>query len=82
MLCRSEQYRAPGTAEIERDFAARERRGRERYLADPGMAERWREHGIESLAQFYTSPIKYDPDVLGEFGQDLAALLRRHGFLD
>ena len=77
-----EQYRAPGQAEIEREFAARERRGRERYLADPGMAERWREHGIESLAQFYTSPIKYDPDVLGGFGQDLAALLRRHGFLD
>ncbi|MDP1901792.1 MAG: nitroreductase family protein [Rubrivivax sp.] len=77
-----ERYRRPTPAAIDADFAERERRGRERYLAaGEGMAQRWAEHGITSLAQFYTSKIKYDPD---QFALDSAALrdlLRARGFL-
>jgi isoquinoline 1-oxidoreductase beta subunit len=58
-----ERYQRPTPADIDAHFAERERRGRERYLAlGPEMAARWAEHGITSLAQFYTSKIKYDPD--------------------
>ncbi|MFO1272987.1 MAG: nitroreductase family protein [Rubrivivax sp.] len=77
-----ERYRRPAAEDIERDFAARESRGRERYFAhSPEMRRLWEEHGITSLAQFYTSRIKYDPDVLARFAADLEALLRERGFL-
>jgi len=57
-------------------------RGRERYLAmGPEMAELWAEHGITSLAQYYTSRIKYDPDRFEVFSKDIEALLRERGFL-
>ena len=77
-----ERYQRPTAADIETRFAERERRGRERYLATgEAMARRWREHGIDSLAQFYTSKIKYDPD---QFALDSAALhdlLKARGFI-
>lgn len=76
-----ERYRSPTPDEIDARFAERERRGRERYLAmGPEMAARWAEHGITSLAQFYTSRIKYDPDRFAEDSATLAALLRERGF--
>lgn len=77
----AERYQDPGPAEIERDFAERERRGRERYLASgPEMARRWQEHGITSLAQFYTSRIKYDPDVFRRDSDRLRELMAERGF--
>jgi nitroreductase len=77
-----ERYHRPTVDEIEQRFAERERRGRERYLAmGPEMAARWAEHGIQSLAQYYTSKIKYDPDLLAGFSDDLGALLSERGFL-
>jgi hypothetical protein len=45
------------------------------------MQRRWDEHGITSLAQFYTSKIKYDPDTFAEDSPALEALLRERGFL-
>ncbi len=38
-------------------------------------------HGIESLAQYYTSKIKYDPDGFAEDSAAVEALLRERGFL-
>lgn len=77
-----ERYRRPTAADIEAGFAQRERRGRERYLSmGPEMAARWAEHGITSLAQFYTSKIKYDPDLFAEDSAALEGLLRERGFL-
>jgi nitroreductase len=77
-----ERYQEPGPAEIERDYAERERRGIERYMAaGPEMAQRWREHGITSLAQFYTSRIKYDPDVFRRDSDELRALLEERGYM-
>ncbi len=76
-----ERYHAPGAAEVERDYAERDRRGRERYLAlGPEMAARWAEHGITSLAQYYTSRIKYDPDRFRDDSDALKTLLEARGF--
>jgi nitroreductase len=78
----NERYQRPTPDTIDADFTERERRGRERYLAlGPEMAQRWAEHGITSLAQFYTSRLKYDPDQFAEDSAALEALLRTRGFL-
>jgi nitroreductase len=77
-----ERYRRPTPQDIDRHFEERERRGRERYMAaGEGMARRWAEHGIASLAQFYTSKIKYDPDQFALDSAVLRDLLRARGFL-
>lgn len=77
-----ERYRRPTAGDIDRHFAERERRGRERYLSSSeAMARLWTEHGISSLAQFYTSRIKYDPDQFRIDADALNALMHRRGFL-
>ena len=47
----------------------------------PEMATKWQELGIETLAQYYTSTIKYDPDRFAVFSADIEAMLRERGFL-
>jgi nitroreductase len=77
-----ERYQRPAAADIEATFAERERRGRERYMSSsPEMAALWQSHGIESLAHYYTSKIKYDPDLFAGFSTEIEALLRERGFL-
>lgn len=77
-----ERYRRPDDAALEAGFADRERSGRERYLAmGEGMARAWAEHGISSLAQFYTSKLKYDPDRFRQDSDSLRALLATRGFM-
>ena len=77
-----ERYQRPSAADIDARFAEREQRGRARYLAmGPEMAQRWAELGITSLAQYYTSKIKYDPDAFARDSAALEALLRERGFL-
>ena len=76
-----ERYQRASDADLEARFGERERRGRERYMAiGPEMAALWAEHGISSLAQYYTSKIKYDPDRFAVFSADIEALLRERGF--
>ena len=77
-----ERYQRPDAGSIDRDFTERERRGRERYLSmGPEMAQLWADHGITSLAQFYTSKIKYDPDQFAVDAAVLRELLTARGFL-
>ena len=77
-----ERYQLPTASDIDAQFALREERGRERYLSmGEEMAARWKELGITSLAQFYTSKIKYDPDQFAIDSAALEALLRERGFL-
>ena len=77
-----ERYQSPDETSIERNFTEREQRGRERYLStDPEVAKRWAEHGITSLAQFYTSKLKYDPDQFAVDSAALRELLTARGFL-
>jgi nitroreductase len=77
-----ERYQRPSAADIDAHFAQRDERGRQRYMeSSPEMARLWQEHGITSLAQYYTSKVKYDPDRFADFSADLQALLRERGFL-
>ena len=77
-----ERYQRPGPADIDAQFAERERRGRERYLSmGESIARAWAEHGITSLAQYYTSKIKYDPDQFRVDADALHALMTERGFL-
>jgi nitroreductase len=77
-----ERYARPTPETIERDFSDRDRRGWERYRnGDEAMQALMAEHGITSLAQFYTSRLKYDPDLFGRFSAALRATLAGRGFL-
>ena len=77
-----ERYQRPSAADIESRFAQREERGRQRYMeSSPEMAKLWQDHGITSLAQYYTSKIKYDPDAFARFSADLESLLRERSFM-
>ena len=77
-----EVYQRPTPASIDQHFAEREARGRERYLAmGPEMVAAWQQHGISSLAHYYTSKIKYDPDRFAEDSAAVETLLRERGFL-
>ena len=77
-----ERYQRPTPAQIDERFGAREERGRQRYMeSSPEMAARWRQHGITSLAQFYTSKIKYDPDIFRRDSDRLRELMAERGFM-
>lgn len=77
-----ERYARPTPQTIERDFSDRDRRGWERYRSmGLEMQALMAEHGITSLAQFYTSKIKYDPDRFAGYSEALRATLAARGFL-
>ncbi len=75
-----EVYRAHEAADIDALYASRETRGWERYRA-LGLAPQMEAAGITSLAQFYTSKLKYDPDAFVGYSEDLVAVLTEKGFL-
>ena len=77
-----ERYRRPSPSDIDTHFADRDRKGRERYLAmGEEIVTRWAELGITSLAQYYTSRIKYDPDQFRLDSDALRHLMESRGFL-
>ena len=78
----NERYQRPTPADIDAQFGERERRGWDRYRAmGPEMVQRMQDQGITSLAEFYTSKIKYDPDQFAHDSAALRALLEERGFL-
>jgi nitroreductase len=77
-----ERYTPPTPDDIDALFGEREQRGWERYRAmGDEVVEQMAALGISSLAQFYTSKMKYDPDRFAEDSMALEALLRERGFL-
>ncbi len=80
-LLHDEVYRAPQPAEIDATYAEREVRGWQRYMGMPELKAQIEAEGITSLAMFYTSRIKYDPDYFGPKSAEIRALLERQGFL-
>lgn len=77
-----ERYQRPQPEDIDRHFGEREQRGWQRYRAmGAEMVQRMDELGITSLAQYYTSRIKYDPDSFAHDSEALRALLQSSGFL-
>ena len=76
-----ETYRRPTEAELEAIYERREVKGWARYMSMPDLKAAIEARGITSLAQFYTSEIKYDPDVFREDSAKLVALLEAKHFL-
>ncbi|MBS0445304.1 MAG: nitroreductase family protein [Proteobacteria bacterium] len=77
-----ERYQRPTPDDIDARYGDRECRGWERYRAlGTEMIERMQAHGITSLAQFYTSKIKYDPDRFAADSAALRRLLEERGFM-
>jgi len=76
-----ETYHRPTDAELDAIYEQREVRGWARYMAYPELKARIEEMGITSLAQFYTSKAKYDPDVFRADSAKLRALLEAKHFL-
>jgi nitroreductase len=70
-----ETYHRPTDAELDAIYEQREVRGWARYMAYPELKARIEEMGITSLAQFYTSKAKYDPDEFRRDSDKLRALL-------
>ena len=78
----AERYQAPTPATIDAHFEAREVNGWKRYRSmGPDMIEKMNALGLTSLAQYYTSDIKYAPQVFERDSQALRALLEERGFL-
>jgi nitroreductase len=76
-----EVYQRPSAADIDARFGEREVRGWQRYRSmGPEIIAQMDGLGITSLAQYYTSQIKYDPDAFAEFSAALQALLQARGF--
>jgi nitroreductase len=77
-----ERYRRPSSQDIDRLFEAREVKGWNRYRSmGPEVVAKMEALGITSLAQFYTSDIKYATPVFERDSQVLAELLKARGFL-
>jgi len=76
-----EYYRRAAPAQLDALYAERERKGWERYMATPRLRALIEEHGIQSLAQFYTSKIKYDPEAFRADSKQLRELLQAKHFL-
>jgi nitroreductase len=76
-----EVYHPPTAADINASFGEREVRGWQRYRSmGPEIIAQMDALGITSLAQYYTSQIKYDPDAFAGFSAALLALLQSRGF--
>jgi nitroreductase len=71
-----ERYRATTPEEIETTYREREVKGWERYMSMPPLKAIIEREGIASLAEFYTSKVKYDPDVFARDSAKLEAFLR------
>ncbi len=76
-----EVYDDPSPDRIDAIYEQREVRGWQRYMSMPELRAKIEAEGITSLAQFYTSRIKYDPDYFGPKSEEIRALLVQQGFL-
>ncbi|MDP2370697.1 nitroreductase family protein [Rhodoferax sp.] len=78
----NERYQRPSEQDIDRLFEAREVNGWNRYRnMGPDVVQRMNELGITSLAQYYTSDMKYAPQAFERDSRKLRALLEAKGFL-
>ena len=80
-LLHDETYRRPDAAAIDAIYEQRELRGWARYMAVPALKAEIERLGITSLARFYTSEAKYDPDTFRRDAAALRALLEDKHFL-
>ena len=78
----NERYQAPSVDDIDHLYKDREVKGWNRYRSmGEEMVAKMDELGITSLAQFYTSDMKYAPQVFERDSARLRELLEAKGFL-
>jgi nitroreductase len=78
----NERYQSPSAQDIDRLYKDREVKGWERYRSmGQEMITEMEALGITSLAQYYTSDMKYAPDVFERDSARLRNLLQAKGFL-
>lgn len=75
-LIHDEHYAEPTADDLTSIFAKREVDGWNRYLSTPHLKALIEQHGIRSLAEFYTSRVKYDPELFRRDSSRLLSLLR------
>jgi len=80
-LVHDETYHRPNEAELDAIYEQREIKGWARYMAYPELKAKVEALGITSLAQFYTSEAKYDPEGFRRDSEKLRALLEAKHFL-
>ena len=76
-----EVYHYSSTKEMDEYYRDREVKGWARYMGIPELKKLAEEGGITSLAQFYTSPYKYDPDEFATYSARIKLLLEQKHFL-
>lgn len=76
-----EQYHAPSSPDLEEIYHQREETGWARYMNTPRLKAMCDEGGITSLAGFYTSRYKYDPDDYARHSRRMLEVLQERGFL-
>ena len=77
-----ERYQRPTADDIDKLFGAREVKGWQRYRSmGEHMVKKMDEMGITSLAQFYTSDIKYAPQTFERDSKKLCELMASKGFM-
>lgn len=76
-----EKYRKASAVENEEIYASREKKGWDRYMSIPELKALIEERGIKSLAHFYTSPVKYDPDDFKVISEEMRQFLEEKHFL-
>jgi nitroreductase len=78
-----ERYQPPSAPDLLAIYAEREIKGWARYQAlGPEMAQEMTELGITSLAQFYTSELKYAPSRCEATSEQFSQLLVDKGYTD
>lgn len=78
----NERYQRPSKEDIDRLFMARDLNGWNRYRnLGEHMVRKMDEMGITSLAQYYTSDMKYSPQEFARDSEKLRALLEAKGFM-
>ncbi|HTQ09556.1 MAG TPA: nitroreductase family protein [Fimbriimonadaceae bacterium] len=80
-MIHEETYHRPSRDEIDAIFRDREVKGWERYMSHPELKAMAEERGITSLAQFYTSEVKYDPDDFAVFSREIREFMEERHFL-
>ncbi len=76
-----EVYHRPTDVELDAIYEQREVKGWARYMASPELKAKVEALGITSLARFYTSTAKYDPDEFRRDSDKLRAFLESKHFL-
>ena len=76
-----EKYQQPTDEQLDETYLQREVTGWERYMSNPYTKKVIEAKGITSLAHYYTSEVKYDPDVFKKDSAEIYHALEEKHFL-